>query len=564
MPPRFSFRGPLPEIARARHIAEVLVRNGLGFLVETMGLSRFIPFWRSRRVGPDAQASRLTIPQRFRRTLEELGPTYIKLGQVLSTRPDLLPADYIIELSKLLDAAPPAPTEQILEIIEQELHAPAGSLFRAFRPVPIASASIGQVHRATLHDGTEVVVKVQRPGVERTIETDLNILLAQARFLEARSQAVRSYHVVDIVREFAQALREEVDYTREGRQADTLRELTAGEDLIIPRVFWELTTRRVITLEHIEGIKLTQPELIVQAGYDLKAIARTLATTYLTQVFVHGVFHADPHPANILVSGSRLGLIDFGSVGYLSATLRDHLGDLLFALVQQNAEDMLYVVIRMGAVAGETSRDALRLELQRLLAHYYGASLQSVPIAEFLSDMMGAALRHHVRLPADLALLVRTVVVLEGVARTLDPELDLTAHIEPFARRLVRQRFAPRRVAMETASTLRELEALTHVLPRRIESITDQLERGNVTFGFDLRGLPDTLRKLDNIANRLAFSIIVAALVMGSALVLSAGPEVVFRVPFTNIVLPIPQLGFLIAAFMGAWLLVSIIRSRGL
>ena len=564
MPPRFPFRGPLPEIMRARHIAEVLIRNGLGFVAERMGLLRFLPFWRSRPVGADARAARRPFPERFRRTLEELGPTYIKLGQVLSTRPDLLPPDYIVELSKLLDAAPPAPPEEVVATIEEELGRPLGAVFRAFSMDPTASASIGQVHRATLFDGTEVVVKVQRRGVDRVIDTDLNILLAQARFLEGRSEAVRHYHVSAIVEELSDALRGETDYTREGRQAETLRALSARDEVLIPRVYWEYTTRRVITLEHIDGIQLTEPERLRAAGHDLRSIARRLANLYLTHVFEYGVFHADPHPANILVTDSRLGLIDFGSVGYLSPTMRDQLGDLLFALVQQDADDMVYTITTMGALSPRTDRDGLRAEVQRLIARYYGATLESVPIADFLGDMMGAALRHEVRMPADLALLVRTVVVLEGVARGLDPSLDLTAHIEPFARRLIRQRLSVRRAVMAGGRTLRDLEALAHVLPRRLDTITEQLERGRMSLGFDIHGLPNALRKLDAIANRLAFSIIVAALVVGSALVLAAGPEAQFLIPFTRIALPIPELGFVIAALMGAWLLFSIVRSRGL
>jgi ubiquinone biosynthesis protein len=320
----------------------------------------------------------------------------------------------------------------------------------------------------------------------------------------------------------------------------------------------------VITLEYLDGVKLSEPERLRAMGSDLPALARSLANLYLKHVFVHGVFHADPHPANILVCGERLGLIDFGSMGYLSPAMRDRLGDLLFALVQQDADSMVYIVMGMGAIGPGSNRDGLRLEVQRLIARYYGASLESVPITDFLGDMMGAALRHGVRMPADLALLVRTMVVLEGVVRGLDPTLELTALIEPFARRLVSQRLSLRRTFVDGVHTLRELETLAHVLPRRIDTLTDQLERGNMTLGFDLRGLPRAMRGLDAIANRLSFSIVVAALVVGSALLLAAGPEVAFRIPFTRIALPIPEIGFVMAALMGAWLLFSIIRSRGL
>lgn len=558
------WRRPYAEIVRIRQIGEILLKNGLGFLVESLELGRFIPAWRRRAAGSDRHVARLSMPERVRRTLEELGPTYIKLGQLLSTRPDLLPPEYIAQLSRLLDSAPPVPAKEVRQVLEAELGQLVESVYADFDWQPIASASIGQVHRATLFDGTEVVVKVQRRGVDRVIQTDLNILLAQARFLEGRSEALRRYHVAAIIEELAEALRGETDYTREGRQADTLRALSARDEVRIPRVYWDYTTRRVITLEHLDGIQISEPDRLRATGHNLGDIARRLAAVYLTHVFEHGVFHADPHPANILVLDGHLGLIDFGSVGYLSPTMRDQLGDLLFALVQQDADDMVYAIMSMGALGPGTDRDGLRAEVQRLIGRYYGATLESVPIADFLGDMMGAALRHEVRMPADLALLVRTVVVLEGVVRGLDPSLDLTTFIEPFARRLIRQRLSLRRAAMAGARTLRDVEALAHVLPRRLDTITEQLERGKMTIGFQIQGLPSALRKLDAIANRLSFAIIVAALVVGSALVLAAGPEAAFRIPFTSIALPIPEMGFVIAALMGAWLLFSIVRSRGL
>lgn len=564
MPSRFGLRNTLADISRTRHIVQVLVRNGLGFLLESTGLAGFLPFWR-KRPAPDAETVRMTVPQRVRRTLEELGPTYIKLGQMLSTRPDILPHEFIVELSKLLDAAPPAPYEQIVQTLERELGISVGYVFREFAREPMASASIGQVHEAELYDGTKVVVKIQRPGVEETVEADLSIILAQARFLEAHSRLLREYRIVDMAEELARALRDELNYTHEGRHADTLRELLGEDQVIIPRVFWALTTRSVITLERLEGIKLSQPEEIVRAGHDPGRICEDLADIYLRQVFVHGVFHADPHPANILVTNDgRIGLMDFGSVGYLGSGLRDLLGDLLLALVQQDPDDMVYVIARMGATGATTDRDELRVEMQRLIAHYYGATLQSVPIADFLSDVMSAALRHKVRLPSDLALLARTVMVLEGVTRSLDPAFDLAEAIEPFARGLIRERLSPRRVLTETANTARQLEDLAHVLPRRFDSITDQLERGDMTMGIDVRRLPDALQKLDSIANRLAFSIIVAGLIIGSAMVLAAGAETAFHIPFTDIMLPVPQIGFLVAGILGAWLLISMIRSRRL
>ena len=561
----FSLRNTINEISRARRIAEVLVRNGLDFLVEMVGLTRFLPPWRTRRLSQDVQAVGLSVPQRVRRTLEELGPTYIKLGQILSTRPDILPQVYVVELSKLLDDAPPVPATVITQIVEAELHRPLSRAYASFDPDPIASASIGQVHRAVLHDGTPVVVKVQRPGIKETIEADLHLLLAQARFLESRSETLAGYGLVDLANEFSLALRNELDYALEGRNVDRLRELVAHEDVVIPKVYWDLTTPRVLTLSDLQGIQVVDREELERQGFELAKIAEQIVRIYLKMVFVHGVFHADPHPANILVCDGRIGLVDFGVVGYLTSRMRRDLGDLLFALVQCSAEDIVHVIQHMGAAGPHADRDGLQRDIERMLVRYYNVSLESVPIAQFLGEVMAVSFRHHVRLPSDLALLARTVVVLEGVARSLDPSLVLAQYLEPFVVQVFRERFSLRGAALQAVNTLRDLEDVAHRLPRRVDEISRQLERGEMTFGIDVRHLNVAMRKLDAIANRLAFSIIVAAVIIGSALILLGGEEAArFRIPFTQLSLPIPQIGFVVAAFLGAWLLFSIIRSRGL
>ena len=560
---RFSLRNTAAEISRARNIAEVLIRNGLGFLVEKAGLTRFIPRWRARHVQADTRTELLSVPERIRRTLEELGPTYIKLGQLLSTRPDILSPEYIAELSKLLDAAPPVPVDEIRQVIEQELGRSVEECFHSFSDAPLASASIGQVHRATLPDGTPVVVKVQRPGVDRVVQADLGLLTAQTRFLEGRSQAISRYHLVEIAEEFSQALRDELDYTIEGRNADRLRSLI--DDLLIPIVYWERTTRRVITLSDLGGVTLSDIDRLKVERQDLGSIAERIVEAYLRQVFVHGVFHADPHPANILVCGDQIGLVDFGVIGHLSPRTKEDLGDLLLALVRQDADDLVSAITRMGAAERIADRRALRRDVQRLLARYYGASLESVPVAQLLADLLGTALKHQVRLPADLALLARTVVVLEGVALSLDPAFVLASHLEPFVLRLIRERLSVRRILAETVSAVRELGAVARVLPRRVDMLTEQLERGELTVGIDVRHLSRAMRTLDAIGNKVAFSVVVAAIIVGSALVLLSGEQSsLFRIPFTDIGLPIAQIGFVVSGLMGTWLLISIARSRGL
>nr|NIV35305.1 hypothetical protein [Anaerolineae bacterium] len=431
----FPLRRRLAEIARGRRITEILVRNGLGFLVQQLALDRFVPrFWRRRPVRADETVGRLTVPQRLRHTLEDLGATYIKLGQLMSGRADLLPPDYIEELSKLLDSAPPVAADEIREVIERELGAPVEALFASFDDEPIASASIGQVHRATLFDGQEVVIKVQRPGIEAVVEADLDLLLHQARFLENRSEVMRDYNLVEIGSELARSLREELDYQVEGRHAERLRNnLSRDPRFLVPRVFWSLTSKRTITLEYLEGIQFNEIDRMRDAGYDLSSLAHMGIEAYLKQIFVDGFYHADPHPANIMVVGDQVAFLDFGTAGYLTPGQKEMLGDMFIQIIDEDAAGLARTVVRMGATRGRPSLDAMEYDLQRLLTRYWGIPLEEIPVGEMLAEVFTTAYRHKVYLPGDLALLARTIITLEGTGRLLDPGFVLVDAVRPFA-----------------------------------------------------------------------------------------------------------------------------------
>lgn len=565
MPLGFGWRRPYAEIVRLRQIGEILLKNGLGFLVERLELGRFLPGWRRRSADSERRMARLSVPERVRCTLEELGPTYIKLGQLLSTRPDLLPPEYIAQLTLLLDAAPPVPAKEIRQQLETELAQVTEDVFAVFDWEPIASASIGQVHRAVLRDGQRVVVKIQRPGVDRLVEADLDLLLRQMRFIEGRSAAVREYALSDLLGEFAHNLLDELDYTIEGRNADRLREnLRSDTRARIPRIIWKYTTRRVITMEDIGGIKLSELDRLRAEGYDLPAIARLVIELYLKQVFEDGFFHGDPHPANILICGEQIGFVDFGMVGHLSEGTKSDLRALLWALVTQDVDEMAYVIRRMGAIVPQSDLAGLKRELQRLLWRYWGLALEEVPISEFLREVLAAAFRHRVRLPAEMAVLARTVLVLEGVAQSLDPGFNLVEVARPFVARIAKERYSPEHLSRQGLKMLEQFGRLAQDMPERLDSISAQLAGGHLTLGLDVRHLENILGKLDVVANRLAFSIVVAALIIGSALIILGGDRAaVFRLPFVGLGLPIAQVGFVVAGLMAAWLMFSIIRSRG-
>lgn len=559
----FPWRRRVTEIARVRRIIEVLIRNGLGFMVQQLDLDRLLPrFWRRQTVRAAEGVGRLTVPERLRLTLEELGATFIKIGQLLSGRADLLPPAYIEELSKLLDSAPPVPTEEIREVIEREFDAEVDELFLTFEDKPIASASIGQVHRATLFDGTEVVVKVQRPGIEEIVEADLDLLVRQARFLERRSETVRDNNVAAIAEELARSLREELDYQTEGRNAERLRtNLSDDPRFVIPQVFWNLTSRRVITMQYLDGIPFNRIKELREAGYDLSSLARLAVEAYLKQIFVHGFYHADPHPANIMVIGDKIGLVDFGNTGYLTLQQKELLGDMFLQILDEDAEGLARTVVRMGAIRGRPSIEAMERDLQRLLMRYWGLALEEIPVGEMLGEIFTTAYKYRVYLPGDLALLARTIITMEGTGRALDPEFMLVDAVRPFAIKLVRDRLSPIVAGRRALRSLRQAADLAQAFPRRLDNLWDQLEAGDLTFGVEVRRLEIIINKLNSMLNRVAFSVVVAALIIGSALVLHGGKDR-WELPLLGLGIPVAQIAFLGAVAAGAWLLISMIRSR--
>jgi ubiquinone biosynthesis protein len=556
------------EFNRARHIAEILVRNGLGVMLDQLDLGRFLPQgWRRRAEQAEEELRRVSLPVRVRRTLEDLGPTYIKIGQILSGRGDLLPPDFVHEFTKLLDSAEPFPYEGVAKQIETELGRSPEQIFASFERTPIAAASIGQVHRAVLANGDRVVVKVQRPNIERMVRSDLSLLARQAAFLEKRSATLRNYSLSENVDELGYALLNELDYKAEAQNIDRFyNTYNDVPTLRIPRVYWEYTTRRVIVMEEIDGIPLSHLQRLRNEGYDLSAIAQVICDFYLKQIFEDGLFHADPHPANLLAAGDQVAVLDFGMVAVLSKRLREDLGDIFVAVITQNTEEMITVFVRMGLVTRATNLRELERDINRMLVRYLGRELGRIPVDEVLTEVLNVLFNHKVRLPGDIAMLIRAIMVLESLGRSLDPNYQIVESLEPYIRKLIADKMSIRRLGLSAMRTVTSLSTLAQRLPNRLDDLWDQIDEGNLSIGVSVRDLNYIIGKVDRIVNRVVFALIVVGLVIGSALILMVGDAVdrLFTIPFTDFSLPIAQIGFVCAGIAGVWLLWSVFRTKGL
>lgn len=544
---------------RYRQIAEVLVSHGFGAALAQLDLDRRLnlPIWLLRRKEPTT--SEITPAEHVRLALEELGATFVKLGQILSTRPDLLPPAYITELTRLQDQVPPASWETIKAALEKELERPVEQVFATIDPVPIAAASLAQVHGATMPDGRQVVVKVQRPGIERVVNIDLDILYDITRLAQERTTFGRD--LVEIVEDFTVFLRAELDYRREGRNADRFRANFAEEShLYVPLVYWEYTTSRLLIMERIFGIKINDIEAIDAAGYDRYTIALHSARLIIKEVLDDGFFHADPHPGNILILPDEvIGLVDFGTVGYLETSYRASLIRLYVAAVQMDVDGFVEQLIRMGVADVNVDRSRLQRDTRRLLIKYNGMPLSEVRVKELLEDLRPIIYAYNLRLPTDLWLLAKTLVMMEGAGKRLAPDFDIFEVSRPYVKKFMRQMWLPTEWGPDLMRSASSWADLLTDLPGHSRRILSQVERGQLGLNIQLTNLEQVFGRLDHIANRLILSLLLAALIVGLALL----------IPILNLTWPwglftwIIIITFAVMIILALWLIWSIFRSGG-
>ncbi|MCJ7670996.1 MAG: AarF/ABC1/UbiB kinase family protein [Acidimicrobiia bacterium] len=423
---------------RRREILSAVIRHGLGVLVGTRGYGRLVPFhW--GLLGYSRRAVPYTRAEHVRLAIEDLGPTFIKIGQIASTRGDLLPPEYQLEFARLQDAAPPEPLEVIRETVETDLGDPPETIFAHFEDVPLAAASIGQVHAATLTDGTEVVVKIRRPGVTAHVERDLEILGQLAETAVRRWDRDNQYDIPGLAAEFSDTLRHELDYRREAENARRFAEhFTADEGVIIPRVHREFTTSRVLTLDRMRGMKIDDLAALDTAGIDRSELARRAADLTLTMVFEHGFFHADPHPGNFFVqTDGSIALIDFGMVGVVDHATRTALATALVATTTHNTTQLIDAFASLGVTSQTLEREQLTTDLEQLMDEFLTRPLNEIEFGALLQDHLTIMRRHGLRLPPTLALLAKTIAMSEGVAARIDPSFQILPVLAPYAQRLV-------------------------------------------------------------------------------------------------------------------------------
>ena len=543
--------GTARDLGRLQEIGAVLLRYGFGDFARRLGIRLA---WR-----PAGTAPAMAAPARLRHALQDLGPTFVKLGQILATRVDLFAPEWIAEFEKLQDRAPPAAFAEIHSQLTEDLGAPPETMFSAFEREPLAAGSVAQVHRARLADGSALAVKVRRPGIRPVVEADLRLLARLADLLEGHVEEFARFHAREVVRQFARTLRTELDLAAECRNAERVAQSFRDDPaIVVPKVYWEWSGERVNVQEFIDGTPSRDPSALAAAGLDRRVLAHRGAQAMLKMVLEDGFFHADPHPGNVFyLPGNRVAFIDFGMAGHLSERRRDELVRLLAGLVGRDADSVVDVLLDW---AGGERIDAekLAVDIDAFIDRHHGVALQDLRMGAMLADMTALLREHSLALPADLALVLKACVTLETYGRELDPDFDMVGEAAPFLRAATLARSGPAALAKRGWRAAAALAQIAGELPQDLRELIRAARSGRLQMHFDLTSLQSFGRQVDTSANRLAIGIVTAALIVGSAIVMTIeGGPMLLGLPLFGL------LGFAGALVGGAWLFVSILRSGG-
>ena len=545
-------------LGRMSEIAQVAVRHGFGYWLETHKLTDLLP-WPRPQATLDAEPSPTQRGRHLREMLDELGPTFVKFGQLLSTRPDIVPPDIITELRALQDDVTPFAFAEVERVVREELELPIEKLFTSFEETPMAAASIGQVHRAVLPNGKRVAVKVQRPDAPRQIEADLQLLYQAAKIAKERVRSLDFIDARELVDEFSRSIRHELDYRLEARNAQSFHRNFAGHPHVrIPHVYWSYSRQRVLTLELLEGEQVADLELQAFTLDERRHLAYLITEAWMTMIFRHGFFHADPHPANILlIGGEQIGLVDFGLAGKLSDDDMSKLTALFIDAAEENVDALAKRLGDLG-VRYDRSREAeLTRELRELYYKYYGARLSEIDPLQVIREGFALIYSQNLRLPTRFVLLDKAIATVGSVGVELYPDFNVFEVAKPYARDLMLHRYTPRRVMSRARKEARALVGIMRETPYQVHDILESLRDGQIEVGFVHKGLDEFMHKLDVAFNRLVIALVVAGGLIGSSLIgifATGGPHVLgLHV--------ISLIGFALSTVLGVWLLIGVIRS---
>jgi ubiquinone biosynthesis protein len=537
--------GSQRSLGRATEIGRVATRHGFGYLID-----------RRRAVDGEPDGDR---GRRLREMLDELGPTFVKFGQLLSTRPDVVPPDIITELRKLQDEVSPFPIADVERVVREELGLSIEQAFVEFEAAPIAAASIGQVHRARLPNGVDVVVKVQRPSAPRQIESDLKLMASAARVARERVRQLDFIDAGELVDEFARSIRLELDYQQEARNAETFRRNFGGDERIaVPRVWWTYTTNRLLTLDRLEGTHVRDLDLASWSAEERRDLAYTMTDAWMTMIFRHAFFHGDPHPANILhLDDGRLGLVDFGLAGRLTETDMVRLTGLFVDAATENVGALPRRLADLGVHYPREREDELRSRLEELYYRYYGARLSEIDPIEAIREGLGLIYAMNLRLPTRFVILDKAIATLGSVAAEVYPDFNVFEVARPYARQLIADRFSPRRLAHRTRREVQELGEIALEVPRQVHDVLNEMRDGEFSMRITNPGVDDLAHHIDVSMNRIAVALVILGGLIGSSLIgvlAEEGPQVL-GLHILSV------FGFLLSAAFGLWLLWGVIRS---
>jgi ubiquinone biosynthesis protein len=545
-------------IRRYLNIVRVLSTYGFDQVLEMLGLADMVVRSRKlfRRTQPDI--TRLTAAERMRLALEELGPTFVKLGQILSTRPDAIPHAFVREFEKLQDNVPSFSFDEVLAQITGELGGPVEQFFAEIDPVPLAAASIAQVHRARLNTGEDVVIKIRRPGIVEVVESDISALVALASLAERHVSGSEIYDPVGIVREFARTIRREMDFTREGHTIEKFRDNFATTPwMYFPRVYWEQSSRGILAMEYVAGVKVSDRDTLADQGLDCKLIARRGADSFLEMVLKHGFFHGDIHPGNLLILPNNvICLLDYGIVGRLDEGLKTFMTDILSAIVKRDMDEVVSLLLFAGDISDSLDIRALKRDLFNFIDGYYEIPLKDIEVGRMLMEFIEIITLYTIRIPSELMLLAKSLVLIEGMGRSLDPAFDMADHLRPFIAKALRQKLSPLRITRDVNQILFSYLNLARNIPRDLKEIINRINRNKFKIDLEHRGLDKFTAEFDRSINRLSTSMILAAIIIGSSIIMQTdkGPKFMgFPV--------LAFMGYTVAGLVGLWLVYAIIRS---